>query len=245
VADDRATVLLVHGAWGGRWIWGRVLRLLSERGVDALAIDLPSAGEPSGRLRGLAEDETAVREALDEVDGEVVLCGHSFGGMVVTGAAAGREQVRRLVYLCAFMPTEGTSVLGNFDGAVPPFWRIRDDLTVVRDVDETSVAASDLSPEDILLLTSRRVPHSLTAFTQAPSGIAWRTIPSTYVVCTKDASLPVARQRAFAMQASDVVDLPTGHHPMLNRPELVADLLADIATRESRVVGASESARNR
>jgi pimeloyl-ACP methyl ester carboxylesterase len=229
--ETPATVVLVHGAWAGSWIWGRVVRQLSGRGIDTVTVDLPSAGEPTGPLSGLAEDEAAVRQALDGVAGETILCGHSYGGMAITGAAADRDDIRRLVYLCAFMPAEGTSLLGNFDGAVPSFWRIRDDLTVVREVDETSVAASDLSPEDILLLTSKRVPHSLTAFTQPPSGVAWRTIPSTYAICTKDASLPVVRQQTFATQATDVVELTTGHHPMLSRPELVTDLLAAIAAK--------------
>ena len=237
-----ATVVLVHGAWAGGWIWGRVLRLLADLGIDARTVDLPSVGESSSRNNGLVEDETAVRRVLDDVAGDIVLCGHSYGGMAITGAAAGCSDIRRLVYLCAFMPTEGMSLLGNFDGAVPPFWRIRDDLMVVREVDETAVAASDLSPEDILLLTSRRVPQSLTAYTQPPSAVAWRTIPSTYVVCTNDASLPVARQRAFAMQASDVVDLPTGHHPMLTRPELVADLLEQLAAAGTPAVGVADSA---
>jgi len=240
VTDARATVVLVHGAWAGSWIWGRVLRLLVNRGIDATALDLPSVGEPEPDvpLSGLAEDEAAVRRVLVGIDGDIVLCGHSYGGMAITGAAAGRGDVRRLVYLCAFMPTEGMSLLGHLDGEVPPFWRIRDDLTVVREVDETSVAASDLAPEDILLLTSKRVPHALTAFTQPPSAVAWRTIPSTYAVCTNDASLPVARQRTFATQASDVVDLPTGHHPMLARPELVADLVASLARAPAPAVAA-------
>ena len=89
--------------------------------------------------------------------------------------------------------------------------------------------ASDLDPEDQALLASRRVPQSLTAFTQPPAGIAWRTIPSTYAVCTNDASIPVELQRRLATRAAEIVELPTGHQPMLTRPELVADLLARLA----------------
>ena len=209
-------------------MWERVLPLLSEQGIDAIAVDLPSCSP--GARTGLTEDEAAVRDVLDRANGEVVLCGHSYGGMVVTGAAAGHVRVRRLLYLCAFMPGEGQSLLGLFDGAVPSFWRIRDDLTVKPELDDAARAASDLSPEDQLLLASRRVPQSLTAYTQPPSGVAWRTIPSTYAICTNDTSIPVTLQRSLATRATDVVELPTGHQPMLTRPELVADLLATLAT---------------
>ena len=224
-----ATVVLVHGAWSGSWMWGRVLPLLAERGIDGRAVDLPSCGAGAGARVGLTGDEAAVADMLGQVDGDIVLCGHSYGGMVVTGAALGHARVRRLLYLCAFMPAEGESLLGMFGGAVPSFWRIRDDLTVLPELDEAAVRASDLDPEDQLLLASRRVPQSLIAFTQPPAGIAWRAIPSTYAVCTNDASIPVELQRRLATRAAEIVELPTGHQPMLTRPDLVADLLARLA----------------
>ena len=226
---DPATVVLVHGAWSGGWMWGRVLPLLAERGIDARAVDLPSCRSGSSPRLGLGGDEAAVLEVLDQVEGDIVLCGHSYGGMVITGAACGHARVCRLLYLCAFMPAEGESLLGMFDGVVPSFWRIRDDLTVLPELDEAALRASDLDPEDQLLLASRRVAQSLTAYTQPPTGIAWRSIPSTYAICTNDASLPVELQRTLATRAAETVELPTGHQPMLTRPELVADLLARLA----------------
>jgi pimeloyl-ACP methyl ester carboxylesterase len=227
--NDRATVVLVHGAWSGSWMWGRVLPLLVERGIAARAVDLPSCRASSAPLVGLAGDEAAVSELLDQIQGDIVLCGHSYGGMVITGAASGHARVRRLLYLCAFMPAEGESLLGMFDGVVPSFWRIRDDLTVLPELDEAALRASDLDPEDRLLMASRRVPQSLTAYTEPPTGIAWRSIPSTYAVCTNDASFPTELQRTLATRATDTVELPTGHQPMLTRPELVADLLTGLA----------------
>jgi pimeloyl-ACP methyl ester carboxylesterase len=229
MSGGRAAVVLVHGAWAGGWIWDRVVPLLRDRGIEALTVDLPSCGEGTGPPRGLRADEEAVAAALDEFSGDAVLCGHSYGGMVVTGAARGRRDVRRLVYLCAFMPVEGESLLGAFGGAVPSFWRIRDDLSVVAVFDDAAERATDLGEEDRALLAASRVPQSLTAYTEAPSGIAWRDIPSTYVVCSADAQLPAERQRLLSARATEVVELPTAHHPMLNRPELVAELLAGLA----------------
>jgi len=90
-----AGVVLVHGAWAGGWIWDDVLPLLAERGLEARVVDLPSCGEDAERLTGLDGDAAAVREVLDQTDGDVVLCGHSYGGMVITGAAAGHDRVRQ------------------------------------------------------------------------------------------------------------------------------------------------------
>lgn len=227
MVEGAATVVLVHGAWSGSWMWARVLPLLAGLGIDAVAVDLPSCAD--GAPTGLAGDEAAVRRALDSTAGDIVLCGHSYGGMVITGASVDHPRVRRLLFLCAFMPAEGESLLGLFNGVVPSFWRIRDDLSVVPELDDAARAASDLDPEDHVLLASKRVPQSLTAYTQPPSGIAWRTIPSTYAVCTNDTSIPVPLQRSFATRATEVVELPTGHQPMLTRPELVAELLLSCA----------------
>ena len=231
MGDGRAKVVLVHGAWTGGWMWDLVVPLLAERDIEATAVDLPSCGRDAQARTGLDGDAVAVRAVLDRVDGEIVLCGHSYGGMVITGAAAGHDRIRRLLYLCAFMPAEGESLLGMFGGAVPPFWRIRDDLSVVPELDASS-GPGELDLETAVKVARRRVPQSLLAYTQPPAGIAWRMIPSTYVVCTNDESLPQTFQRMCAARASTIVELPTGHQPMLTRPELVADLLAGLAERQ-------------
>ena len=226
-----ATVVLVHGAWSGSWMWERVLPLLAERGIEARAVDLPSCARTATPPVELHVDEAAVTDVIDRIEGDIVLCGHSYGGMVITGAAFGHPPVRRLLYLCAFMPAEGESLLGMFGGAVPAFWRIRDDLMVVPELDEAAVRMSELGPEDQLMIASKRVPQSLRAYTQPPTGIAWRSIPSTYAICTNDASLPTDFQRSVAKRATEVVELPTGHQPMLVRPDLVVDLLAGLVRR--------------
>jgi pimeloyl-ACP methyl ester carboxylesterase len=224
MSERTATVVLVHGAWAGSWIWEDVLPLLSERGLEARVVDLPSCGADAEELADLHGDAAAIREALDRINGDIVLCGHSYGGMPITGAAAGHERVRRLLYLCAFMPAEGESLLGIFGGEVPSFWRIRDDLTVVPELNAEDPLQARVAP--------RRVQQSLLAFVQPPAAIAWRTTPSTYAVCTNDRSIPVDLQRWFATRATETVEIPTGHLPMLERPELVVDLLARLARHD-------------
>ena len=105
------TIVLVHGAWHGAWCWAKQQAELSRRGLTSLALDLPGHGAstlPLGDLYGDAEHTAAV---LARVPGEVVLVGHSYGGAVITEAAALAGNVAHLVYLTAFCMDEGATVL--------------------------------------------------------------------------------------------------------------------------------------
>ena len=102
-----ATVVLVHGAWHGPWCFDKVVAGLEARGVPVVAVERRRTHEPSGTLRGVtdsAQNEAIVRTALDEVDGPVILLGHSFGGVPITTAPLGNDNVKHLVYLTAIMP---------------------------------------------------------------------------------------------------------------------------------------------
>ena len=99
------TVVLVHGAFHDAWCWERVRTVLDERGVANLAPDLP--------LTGLDVDAHTVSAVLDAIDGPVVLCGHSYGGMVISRAASGRDDVDRLVYLCAVQVENDDEMAAN------------------------------------------------------------------------------------------------------------------------------------
>ncbi|WP_165966731.1 alpha/beta hydrolase [Actinomadura sp. 7K507] len=113
-ADERLprpapVVVLVHGGFLGPWIWTRTIEELERQGLRALTVDLPSMRGPDGDLR---DDARTVRDLLDGLD-EVVLCGHSYAGMVITEAAAGPHRaVRHLVYLTAAIPDSGDSLAG-------------------------------------------------------------------------------------------------------------------------------------
>src|SRR5688572_19825136 len=103
-------IVFVHGAlvFDGAWWWSRMLQPLAALGLGTRAVELPSCVAPPGASGGavgdLYADADAVRAALEEEDELVVLVGHSYGGMVITDAAAGNENVEHLVYLTSVMP---------------------------------------------------------------------------------------------------------------------------------------------
>jgi pimeloyl-ACP methyl ester carboxylesterase len=223
-----ATVLLVHGAWHGPWCWERVEAELAARGIAVRTVSLPSCGADPLALGGLNEDAATVAAAAAAIGGDVVVCGHSYGGMVITEASFA-ENVCRLVYLCAFMPVEGASLVSHFP-ALPPFAEMRADGSVAFvEGFAGPVLYSDCTRDDVRLAASRLVLHSAAAITTPVTHCSWRTIPSTYVVCSEDRTIPPDMQRVVAANATTVRTLAASHMPMWSKPQAVADILAEEA----------------
>ena len=229
-----ATVVLIHGAWHGPWCFDKVVAGLEARGVPVVAVDRRRMHEPSGELRGVTdsdENEAIVRAALEEIEGPVVALGHSFGGVSLTTAPLGNDNVKHLVYLTAIMPdTEGT-VPDNFVNpelitAVVP----GDDGSTTVQEDKIRYAfyhqCSDEDYERALKLLVRdagAVPFD------AARDTAWSKITTTYVVCTEDQALLAEGQRTLARRADRVVEWATDHSPFFSAPDLVVDLLDGLA----------------
>ena len=104
------TLVFVHGACvrDADWWWSRMVEPLAKRGIGTVAVALPSCGETGDALGDLADDVQACREVIRAVDGPVVLCGHSYGGVVITEAGA-EERVIQLLYVTSLMPDAGQS----------------------------------------------------------------------------------------------------------------------------------------
>ncbi len=239
-----ATVVLVHGAWHGAWCWTKVVPLLEAAGVDAVTVDLPGHGDAPGPPGDLYQAAAHVRSVLDGIDGPVVVCGHSYGGAVITEATAERAGVVQLVYLAALMPDVGETVAATMPDATfvdtsdgGPASELGGAITSHDDgtmtvADDAAVAAlyGDCSDDDIAFALSRLCPQSAASFGQPLTGAGWHDIPSTYVVCTDDRAIVAGFQRAMATaRATTVVELPTSHSPFFSKPEAVADLLIDLA----------------
>lgn len=213
-------VLFVHGALvrDGDWWWHRMVEPLSRYGLRTGTVELPSCVGPGD----LADDAAAVRAAVEAADEPVALIGHSYGGTVVTEAGAGAAH---LVYLASVLADEGRSH-GSY-GSGPATWvRPNDDGTL-------GLIGDDLRPlffhdcdddtyEQALARAARQDARALLGLVTAP---AWRSVPSTYLVCADDRAVPPATQREEGRRAGRVVELPTGHHPFLSRPDLLAQVI--------------------
>jgi pimeloyl-ACP methyl ester carboxylesterase len=109
MANDKPTVVLVHGAWADASSWTGVIQRLQKAGHDVVA--------PPNTLRGVTADAANVRTYLDTIDGRIVLVGHSYGGFVITNAATGSKNVKALVYRLTAGRTERSSA--RVDGGGP------------------------------------------------------------------------------------------------------------------------------
>ncbi len=228
-----ATVVLVHGAWHGAWCWERVTALLEARRIPWIALDLPTCDDKSASPATLHDDAAVLRTALDAIDGPTVVCGHSYGGFVISEGAAGHPGVRQLVYLAAFMPDEGETVVA-LTTSVPdspvlavlrpqPDGRTALDVALAADVffndcDEASRAWAIAHLRAMWLGT----PEPAAAF-------AWKTIPSVFVVTGRDRTILPELQRRMSLRATRVVEWDTSHSPFFSQPTLVADLLEALA----------------
>ena len=227
------TVVLVHGAWHGAWCWERVIPLLDAAAVPLVVVDLPSVSHDNATLH---DDADYVRGALDSIDGDAVLLGHSYGGAVISAAGV-HPNVAHLVFLCAFALDVGESAQDNSltggDGAsdLGAALVLGDGVLTVDPDHAVAAFYHDCAPDVAAGAIDRLRPQSLAALTGEVDAAAWRDKPSTYVVCTEDRALPVALQRSNAERIGESVDWPTSHSPFLSRPELVAELLVELSSR--------------
>jgi pimeloyl-ACP methyl ester carboxylesterase len=217
-------IVLVHGAWHGAWCWDAVVADLTDVGLAATAVTLP--------LTSAADDVATTRAAIEAAGPGCVVVGHSYGGMVISQAAVGLA-VRRLIYLAAFLAEPGEDMLTLLDGSELTEAVLLDQAQVRVDPSAAGgIFYGDADPGLAAALVARLRPMAIdAAMASAPSTPpAWRTIPTTYVVCNNDRALPVASQRAMAARADEVVEWPTDHSPFVTRPADIAELVARHAT---------------
>jgi pimeloyl-ACP methyl ester carboxylesterase len=217
-------------------MWTDVATLLEAEGIEALTVELPTIGEQSAGADFYA-DARAVREFLDRLEPPVLLCGHSYGGAVITEAASGTHPVRELVYLTAAVPGTGDSMVSLMRAAAQDGngaeegVTFRDDGLAVLDREAARRALfSDCEPERAEEGLRRLRPMSLAGADQPVTDAAWEQLPSIYVRGSED-PMPEAVAPSFLERATEIVELPTGHCPNWSRPDLVARLLADRAAR--------------
>jgi pimeloyl-ACP methyl ester carboxylesterase len=230
--------VLVHGAFVGSWIWEPLAERLDELGHAADAPDLPGSGADPTPAEELTLDAYARRicELLDARDEPSVLVANSMGGIVISEAAARRpEKVRRLIYVAAFLPRDGQSLIDltrlpeGADDLVQATVIVSGDPPVGTLPESTCQASNeDCSPEVMEWAVRRTGPQALTPLAQPVSlGREFERIPRTFVICTRDRIIPPALQRRMVRDSRvmDVVELDSGHHPQLSRLEELAGIL--------------------
>jgi len=217
-------LVLVHGAFHHPSVWKSLVAEFSKE-VDIRTVALPSCGKRPEILGDMYSDADVVRSTVEGIGGPVVVCAHSYGGIPVTEALAGVDNVSRLVYLCAFQLDVGESLLSAVGGTPPDWWQVHEPDGYLDALRPEEIFYADLDPTTVREAITQLSHQSLRSMTQALTRAAWHNTPSTYIVCERDAAIPVAAQQAMAHRAQRVRRMDTSHVPFLSRPAELAVLL--------------------
>ncbi|MGW3247310.1 alpha/beta fold hydrolase [Streptomyces sp. NPDC001070] len=236
----KPTVVLVHGGFADASNWNGVVRRLQSDGYPVIA--------PANPLRGLAGDSAYVASVLKSLKGPIVLVGHSYGGAVITNAAADNPNVKALVYIAAFVPDEGEKLgelINKYPGseiqaALNPVPYPNPDGTTGTDLylqaDRfRSVFAADLPESTTRLMQAEQRPFSAVSFEEPTKDAAWRDIPSFGLVAGADKAIPPALERfEYQRAGATTVEIPGASHvAMISHPGATTELIerAAAATR--------------
>ncbi|MFE3229793.1 alpha/beta fold hydrolase [Nocardia sp. NPDC059228] len=227
----KPTVVLVHGAFADGSSWNDVIDKLRKDGYPVVAAANP--------LRGPSSDATTLRGLISHVNGPVVLVGHSYGGSVISTAAAGIDQVKALVYVAAFLPAPGESALeltNKYPGSTlpgtlnpVPFTNADGstgtDLYIQQDKFHDQFAA-DVPADRAALAAASQRPILQAALEEKATIAAWTDKPSWDVITTEDLNIPVAAQRFMAERAhAQSIEIAASHSVAVSHPDKVAEVI--------------------
>lgn len=219
-------IVLVHGAFADGSSWSKVISQLQAKGYNVVAVQNP--------LTSLGDDVAATKRAIAQMDGPVLLVGHSWGGMVIS--EAGKDpKVAGLLYVAALVPEEGQNV-NDVNAAMPPtavgpeFQLSPEGFLSLSPKGINEFFAQDASPEQRKVIHATQVTWAAAATQEKVYSPAWNTKPSWYIVATKDGMInpDLERYKAKLIKAT-TIELESGHVPMVTEPKKVGNFIIEAA----------------
>jgi len=231
--SNKPNVVLVHGAWADGSSWSEVIRTLQASGFTVTAPQFP--------LTSLAADVARLRQVLKRQKGPTIIAGHSYGGQVMTALGTDAANVVALVDVAAFGLDQGES-LGKLLGAGPPTpslaHLIVDEQAYAWIPEEDFVThfASGVEKSRAKVMFAVQQGLSMSTFEDVMAVPAWKSIPSWYLVATKDEAIPPDAERMFAKRmGATTTEVPAGHLAMASHPAEVVRLIEAAANAPAAV----------
>ena len=230
------TIVLVHGAFADASSWNGVIELLQQQGYTVIA--------PPNPLRGVTADSAYIASLLNQIDGPVLLVGHSYGGAVISNAATSAPNVTGLVYVAAFAPDEGENLgdvengskdsvlnaaLVQYSYPAGPGGQTAIEFAI-NPARIREAFAADLPPQVTALLAATQRPVAAAAFSDVCGPPAWKKLPSWAVVASGDKAAGADVVRSHAQRAgADIVEVEGSHVIMISQPQTVTDHIVKAA----------------
>ena len=224
------TIVLVHGAFADASSWNGVIERLQQQGCTCIA--------PANPLRGVTADSAYTASLLNQIDGPVLLVGHSYGGAVITNAATSAPNVVGLVFVAAFAPDEGetlgevspqskdsvlNSALVQYSYPAGPGGQTSVEFAINPALVKEAFAG-DLPDQQIALIGATQRPIAAAAFSDASGPAAWKKLPSWAVVGTGDKAIGADLVLSMAQRAgADIIEVEGSHVIMVSQPQAVTD----------------------
>jgi pimeloyl-ACP methyl ester carboxylesterase len=221
--NTKPAIVLVHGAFADATGWQKIISALQRLGYRVTAVQNP--------LKSLADDVATTRRVIDAQPGDVILAGHSYGGAVITGAAAGSEKVKGLVYVAAFAPEAGEA-LGALIGTIPApalADALVPDSAGFLAIDRSkfhAVFAADLPAEEAAIMAATQKPIAAAIFGEPSAAAAWKQIPSWFAVSTQDQAIHPDLERFMAKRiGAQVTELKASHASFISQPAEIVKII--------------------
>ncbi|RMZ88208.1 hypothetical protein DV736_g4567, partial [Chaetothyriales sp. CBS 134916] len=237
--STKPAIVFVPGAWHSPDGFKLVMDSLEAAGYKTKGVHLPSVGA-SVQLKDFNPDvesiQAAIRDFADQGE-DVMLVVHSYGGVIGSQAVQGLDKATRekegqkggvshMFFCCAFALPENTSLMDPLNNTPLPWFQISQDHLIVTPATPLETFYNDVKDAEEVVKTLKT--HSYQTFFSKITYPGWKYVPSTYLLCAKDAALPLALQQAMVDQARkmgadmETVDIDASHSPFLSMPEEMA-----------------------
>jgi pimeloyl-ACP methyl ester carboxylesterase len=232
---DKPTIVLVHGAFADGSSWNGVVELLQQQGYDVVAPAVP--------LRGVTFDTAYVAGVVGQIDGPVLLVGHSYGGAVISNVGTNAKNAIGLVFVAAFAPDKderlGDVTATSMDAILGPAlvqktYPTGDGQTAVEFVIDPAqfraAFAADLPVAQVAVMAATQRPVAAAGFSDPSGPPAWGSLPSWTVVATADKAAGADLVRSMAERAgAQIVEVDSSHLVMVSQPKAVTDVIVTAA----------------
>jgi pimeloyl-ACP methyl ester carboxylesterase len=235
---SNVNVVLVHGAWADGSSWSKVIPSLQAEGFNVVAAQIP--------LTSLADDIEVTRRLLRLQTGPTVLVGHSYGGAVIAGAANDMPDVQALVYIAGWGVDEGESLesLSKQGPAPAGVAQLRPDNAGFFWIDTNGfhdAFVADGTPTEAAIMAAVQKPLSVKSFTDISGPVAWKKLPSWFLISGADQMIPPAAQEFFAKRMNATTrTVGASHASLVSHPQEVIEII--LAAAASRAKAASAGA---